>query len=252
MPSENKFKFASSPPTSCSTADNAPSAKGIDVWAFTTVTVFEKCPYEAYLKYAERIKTDTSDNTAMNRGNKIHDQAEHYVDGSLGDMPAALGKFERDFELLRSKFDGGNVELEQKWGVDKHWQSVSWRDPNLWGRIKLDAFVHESDTSALSIDYKTGKKFGNEHKHLLQNMFYVVSAFQRYPKLQYIQGEFWYLDHGVKLEKAYTRKEAEILLPRLDKRAKAVTNAKSFPPRPSLSNCKYCDYKKSGDCQWAE
>jgi hypothetical protein len=244
-----KPQFNSAPPNMAPASNDT-----INVWAFTAVTVFEKCPYEAYLKYAKRIKVEITDDShaAMNRGNKIHDQAEHYVDGTIGDMPAALNKFERDFELLRENFNAGKVELEQQWGVDRAWQPVSWRDPTLWGRIKLDAFVHESETSAVCIDYKTGKKFGNEHKHLLQNMFYVIGAFQRYPKLEYIQGEFWYLDHGVKLEKAFTRKEAEILLPRLDKRAAAVTNARTFPPRPSLSNCKYCDYKKSGDCQWAE
>jgi RecB family exonuclease len=231
----------------------APVKQGdIPVWAFTSLTTYEKCPFEAFLKYGKRIKVDTSDNEALTRGNKVHDEAENFVKGNIPTITAGLKKFESDFDELRALYIDGKVEVEEKWGVDKEWNPVSWGDPSLWGRIKLDAFVHESPTSAVSIDYKTGKKFGNEHKHLLQNMVYVISAFTRFPTLEYVQGEFWYLDHGQKLVKSYTRKEADILRQRIHARAERFTSATHFPPNPSPTNCKWCDYKKSGDCEWAE
>jgi hypothetical protein len=56
--------------------------------------------------------------------------------------------------------------------------------PDVWGRIKLDAFVHETETSARVIDYKTGKAFGNEIAHSQQALVYAIGSFFRYPDLQ--------------------------------------------------------------------
>ena len=42
---------------------------------------------------------------------------------------------------------------------------------------KLDAYVKEDDTSARVIDYKTGKRFGNEIGHSQQCLLYAIAAF---------------------------------------------------------------------------
>jgi CRISPR/Cas system-associated exonuclease Cas4 (RecB family) len=220
-------------------------------WAFTSLTTFEKCPYEAYLKYGKKIYIDQSDNAALTKGNKVHDEAENYVKGNI-ELTSGLSKFETEFGVLQNSYHDGKIELEEKWGVDKNWNSVEWSDSELWGRIKLDAFIHESETSGVCIDYKTGKKFGNEFKHLFQNMVYIITAFSRFPKMQLIEGQFWYLDHGEKLIKSYTRQEADILKTRVTNRALKLTTATKFPPNPSKQNCKFCDFKKSKHCEWAE
>ena len=77
-------------------------------------------------------------------------------------VPTSLSKFRDDFEELRSLFADAKVELEGEWGFNTEWAPVGWMEPNTWARIKLDALVHEDESSARVIDYKTGKKFGNE------------------------------------------------------------------------------------------
>ena len=46
---------------------------------------------------------------------------------------------------------------------------------DVWARIKLDAIVHEDETSARVIDYKTGRQFGNEIAH--DNSFNICNRF---------------------------------------------------------------------------
>jgi CRISPR/Cas system-associated exonuclease Cas4 (RecB family) len=228
-----------------------PKSGDVSVWAFTTILNFEECPYRVYLQKVKKIKVDQSGNKALVRGNHVHELAENYVNGQITDMPMELKKFEVGFNQLREDYINGKVELEENWGVDINWEPVSWKDPDLWGRIKLDAFVRESKTSAKCIDHKTGRKFGNELKHSLQGMYYTVTAFERYKELQFMETAFWYLDKGETLTKIYTRPEVDIIKERIHKRALALTTASHFPARPSAKNCKWCDYKDKG-CDYAE
>ena len=104
--------------------------------------------------------------------------------------------------------------------------------------------VHETDTSARVIDYKTGKKFGNEIAHAQQALTYAIGSFFRYPDLQHVQTELWYLDQNETTVQAYTRDEAMLFMPKLHQRAVAMTTATKFPPNPSNYNCKWCSYKE--------
>ena len=123
---------------------------------------------------------------------------------------------------------------------------------DVWARIKLDAIVHETETSARVIDYKTGKMFGNEIAHGQQALTYAIGSFFRYPHLEHVQTELWYLDQGETTLQAYTRDEAMTFMPSLNQRALTMTSAVKFPPNPSSYSCKWCSYKK-GDhpmCEW--
>ena len=220
----------------------------VKAWSASALDIFEKCRYHTYLKRVKRIAEPSGE--AADRGSMIHDLAEHYVDGSLGELPEQLEKFEKAFKSLREQYIAGKVELEEDWGFDINWQPCGWMDKKVWARIKLDVFVHEDETSAKVIDHKTGRKFGNEIKHNQQAMIYAIAAFMRYPDLEYIETEFWYLDKGEYLRNHYTRKQLPILMPRLEKRAIAMTCCTDFPPKPSATACKWCHYNKSGDCDW--
>ena len=93
--------------------------------------------------------------------------------------------------------------------------------------------------------------FGNEISHSQQALTYAIGSFFRYPDLQFVQTELWYLDHGETTIQAYTRYEAMIFVPKLQERALAMTTATSFPPNPSNYNCKWCSYKNGEEpvCQ---
>ena len=142
----------------------------IPAWSHSTLKTFETCAYRSYIAKVNRISEDYG--PAAKRGSEIHEQAEHYVAGTLGEMPDTLNKFTKQFEHLRKLYNDSKVELEGEWGFTIEWEACHWMAKDVWARIKLDAIVHENDTSARVIDYKTGRQFGNEIAHGQQALTY--------------------------------------------------------------------------------
>ena len=223
----------------------------IPAWSYSALKTFESCAYRSYIAKVKRIPEDFG--PAAARGTTIHEEAEKYVNGQLAELPESLNKFTSKFKQLRELFIDAKVELEGDWGFTRSWKTCDWMAPDVWARIKLDAFVHEDDTSARVIDYKTGKQIGNEIAHSQQALIYAIGSFFRYPLLQFVKTEIWYLDHGTTSEQTYTRDEAMMFMPKLHERAIAMTTATEFPPNPSQYNCKWCTYAKGLDphCSWA-
>lgn len=226
---------------------NAP----IKRWSFSGLKEFEECKYSSYLSRVKKLKRPSTD--AADRGSAMHDTAEHYVDGRLKNLPAEFEDFSTRLTYLRDRYrnEKGSVRLEENWGYTIDWRATDWNHPELWLLMKLDAFVREDATSARVIDYKSGKKFGNEIKHSDQGMLYGLGAFARYPDLQFVKIEFWYLDQNEVLEKTLSRERSNILQPRYHKRGLSMTTCAEFPPNPSTHGCKWCPHKASGNCEWA-
>ena len=224
----------------------------IPAWSHSTLKTFETCAYRSYIAKVKRISEDYG--PAAKRGSEIHDQAERYVDGRLTEFPDTLSKFTTQFERLKNLYDENKAELEGEWGFTIEWEACHWMAKDVWARIKLDAIVHENNTSARVIDYKTGRQFGNEIAHGQQALTYAIGSFLRYPDLQHVQTELWYLDHGTVAEQSYTRDQALLFLPKLHERAIVMTTAEKFPPNPSKTNCKWWSYKNGEKpaCQWGE
>ena len=222
----------------------------IPAWSHSTLKTFEACAYRSYIAKVKRIQEDWG--PAAKRGSTIHKQAEDYVCDKIAELPESLKKFESEFTLLKHQFKEGNVELEGEWGFTIEWEPCGWMAPDVWGRIKLDAILHETDTSARVIDHKTGRMFGNEISHAQQALTYAIGSFFRFPKLQHVQTELWYLDHGEVTRQAYTRDEAMVFMPSLHGRAITMPTATNFPPNPSRNTCRWCTYKNGENppCQW--
>lgn len=220
----------------------------IKAWSFSSLSVYEQCPMRAKLKQIDKIEEPTT--PALTRGSEIHDLAERYVRGQEGDeVPLPLQQFTKGFEQLKAQFAAGKVTCEEDWAFTKDWSETGWTSPDCWHRAKLDAFLIEDDGSALIVDYKTGKKFGNELKHGEQGLTYAIGAFLRHPELNFIKIEFWYLDKGEKLRREYTREQALLFHPRLHQRAVKMTTAVDFPAKPSFIACRWCHYGKEGICK---
>jgi len=214
----------------------------IPAWSHSTLKTFETCAYRSYIAKVKRVYEDFG--PAAKRGSEIHQKAEDYVSGKLDEMPVELNKFTSEFEFLRDMYELEQVELEGEWGFTVDWQPCGWLEPETWGRIKLDALVHDSPTSARVIDYKTGRMFGNEISHAQQALTYAIGSFFKFPDLQHVQTELWYLDHGEITKQAYTREEAMIFMPKLHERAVTMTTTTKFDPNPSKMNCRWCSYGK--------
>lgn len=226
----------------------------IESWSHSRVIDFEKCKFIAWLKYDQKIPEPERPlppgklEHANDRGTRIHESAEFFVrDQCL--LPGELKDFEPEFIAMQTLFKQGRVSLEGEWGMNRDWEPCAWK--GAWFRCKLDACVFISKTEAIVIDYKSGKRFGNELKHGEQCQLYALNAFLRFPLLEVVHTELWYLDINELAYMKYTRAQALRFKEQWNRRGNAVTSCMEFPTNPNVISCKWCQYGpwNGGQCQ---
>lgn len=218
----------------------------LKAWSFSSIKRFEQCA--AAMKYQKVDNIKEPSNPAMERGSLIHVEAEDYIRSKVDELPKSLSKFPDYYQWMRDEFTAGRAIVEEDWGHRIDWSECGYYDDDVWYRAKLDVLVFENETSAIVIDHKTGKKYGNETKHQEQGLLYVITAFLRYPALELIKYVFVYLDHGLKLERTLTREQALRFHALWHKRGLIMTTATVFDFMPSAHNCRWCYYGKEGIC----
>lgn len=236
--------------------------------------------YDQKVQEPERPLPAGKTEHANDRGTRVHNECELYVRGDSDVMPPEARKhFGPEMERLRGLYKHGIVSLEGEWGMNHDWEPWDWRGqwveiPALpagepfeklkalptraqagvvywvgkkyfiwvpaWLRLKLDALVFESKYSAIAIDYKTGRKFGNELKHGEQLQLYQLCTFLRYPDLEEVTTELWYFDVDELTPKTFTRDQGLRFQRNWDKRANKMTTATHFPPNGNIHTCKWC------------
>lgn len=227
----------------------------IPSWSHSKVVDFEKCRFYAFLKHDQRIpeperplppgKTEH----ANDRGTRVHQSCEDYVAGRVAELdPEAEKHFGPQLDLLRVLHAEGRVSLEGEWAMDSDWNPTEWKTG--WLRLKLDAMVHLG-SEAIVIDYKTGRKFGNEIKHGEQLQLYALVTLLRYPELEWVTAQLWYLDQDEVTQLRFRRDQALRFRERWHKRGLNITTCEKFPPNPNIFSCRYCMYGPwgSGHCQ---
>lgn len=222
----------------------------IKAWSMSRADVFEGCPKHAYLKYVDKIPEPDRGPPPKgmvewhnDRGSRVHDQAEEYIQGSRDDLVAECKHFVPEFEKLRELNEAGMVITEQGWGFEKDWTPCVWDDyENIWLRVIIDALVFRNDHEAVVIDYKTGKRMYNEVKHGKQVQLYQLATFIKYPELEKITTELWYLDQNELFRQTFTRKQGMKFFENFNSKGLAITEAREFPARPGRA-CFFCPYK---------
>lgn len=216
--------------------------------SFSRLQNFEKCRYLAKLMYIDKVPEPERPlppgrtEHANDRGSRIHDAAEMYVRGGVELIPELL-RFKDEFNALRNSFERGQVQLEGEWAVNTEWEPVAWGSSDAWCRMKLDAMeLHEDGEYARVIDYKTGKRRGNEIKHTEQGQIYQLATFLRYPDLQDITVEFWYTDLGETDIKHYSRVQGIQYFDKYNDRLLAISTCTDFKPNPNAFSCRWCPY----------
>lgn len=225
--------------------------KPVPQWSFSKIQIFEQCKLRAQLQYGQKIpeperplppgKTEH----ANDRGSRIHDAAEQYVRGN-GPLTSELTKFTAEFDALKLLFDQGKVSLEGEWAMDMNWEAVPWSSKEAWLRLKLDALAFLSPYEAVAVDYKSGKKFGNEIKHADQLQLYQLVTFLRYPELEVIHVELWYLDVDELTVVTFKRGQGLRFKYKFEQRGLALTTAQDFPANANVYSCKWCAYGSWG------
>lgn len=222
-------------------------------WSHSKLGDFQKCKQMTYLKHIERIpeperplppgKTEH----ANDRGTRVHDSCEMYVSGQSDFLaPEAEKHFGIQLDLMRHFFELGMVSLEGEWGMSQEWEPQEWS--KAWLRLKLDAMVMIDPTHAIVIDYKTGRKFGNEVKHAEQLQLYQLVTFLRYPKLEKVTAELWYLDQNEVTSQTYSRDQGLRFRSNFHNQGMKITTNEVWPPNPNMHSCKWCPYNQTEHC----
>lgn len=211
-------------------------------WSYSKLLDFEQCAYRYALKHVDRVPEEKS--PAADRGTAIHTLAEEFVLGKTKSLPTELLKFSDDFLALRTKYKEHQVSLEGEWGFDTEWIPTNYK--TAWLRMKADAVAFmDAAKRAVVIDYKTGKKWGNEIKHGEQVQLYALATAIRNPTVKSITVELWYLDKDELTTVDYTREQAIAFVKPFSKRASAIDKAhekNQFPPNPNSFSCQWCPY----------
>ena len=224
-------------------------------WSFSKLGDFSKCKKYFWLKHEQKIpeperplpagKTEH----ANDRGSRIHDNLEGYVRGDHDAMcPEGDKHFGSRVDFLRLLHQEGAVELEGEWAMDKNWDIAPWATG--WLRLKLDVLVHVGDDEAIVIDYKSGKKWGNEVKHAQQLQLYALVTALRYPHLEMITAELWYVDTGDTTSQTFTRAQALRFKRGFELNGQAIVSCTTWPANPNKYSCQWCLYgpEHSGHC----
>lgn len=218
-------------------------------WSFSKAGDFSKCKKYFWLKHEQKIpeperplppgKTEH----ANDRGSRIHDVAEHFVDGT-GPFIRELDEFKPEFAHLRHLYAAGKVSLEGEWGMDENWEIAPWK--GAWLRLKLDVLVHVSALEAVVIDLKTGRKFGNEVKHMQQLQFYALNTFLRFPDLEVVHAELWYSDAKEITSVTIQRDTAMRFKRTWDQTGRAIVGNTKWPANANKFSCMWCPYGPDG------
>ena len=230
-------------------------------WSFSTMLNFQLCKYRIKLEKIDKLQQPPlvipkgKDEHPMTRGSRVHDAAERYVQGDPIDLIPELSKWSDELGKLRALYgrDDIVVEVEGDWAFTADWNPTGWMASDAWLRMKCDVAVFNGN-EALIIDYKTGKKWGNEVKFMMQAQLYQLGTFMRYPEIDTVYAEWWLTDEGVKTSYQFSREKGLLQLPMYQARGLQITTEERFPPNPNNISCKYCPWRSeekggTGDCK---
>ncbi len=242
----------------------------IKSWSFSRLIDFEACNYRAKLKMIDKVleperplKPGQTEH-ANDRGTRIHEAIEAFI-RDKGDFPVEARSYRAEIQSLRERFLTHSVSLEGEWGFNKDWEVCDYR--SAWLRVKCDAVIFMKPTGrlfdnkgnllidntgpeAIIVDYKTGRKHGNEIKHGEQVQLYGLSAAIKFPLVKKIRTELWYLDQDDIMSEEKPASKWLYQLKQFNNRGLKMTNCTDFKPNPNAFTCNYCPYKNEG-CEYS-
>ena len=121
--------------------------------------------------------------------------------------------------------------------------------------MKIDCLVIAIRLNlGILIDYKSGRRYGNEVTHMIQGQLYQLATFIRFPELEHIEVEFWYTDGNEITRHPFKREFGMRFIQQFDDKGAQITSEITFPPTPSAHACKYCPFGRlngTGVCAFA-
>lgn len=206
------------------------------------LSTYESCPRKFKLQFLDKAFPDDSKNPNFVRGNRVHEQLEHYVmwrnaDKSF-DCPPMSEEAKNAIPIIDNIFDNFTSVLpEQKLCIDKNWKKISWFDKQAYYRCILDLVAFRPN-HGLIVDYKTGKVrdyagFGGQ-LHLNGAMLFAVE-----PTLEILDIAYLFVDHKQTIKVRFTREQYDEFRAHFDSKNAQVNAETEWAPKIN-QYCKWC------------
>lgn len=219
---------------------------GVLPWSYSSLTAFETCPRRFQL--TRILKTVTEPQTeATLWGNRVHKALENAVGKGIP-LPNGFEQYQAIVNRLRA-FPGPKM-AEAKFGLTKSLQPTTFFAKDVWFRGVLDlTLIQPSGTSAVVLDYKTGKPKDDGD----QLKLFAASTFAQRPALQEVKTGYLWLAHDKVNTETFRREDVPVIwqefIPRVARMEKALADDR-WPPNPSglckawcpvgRKNCVHC------------
>lgn len=217
--------------------------------SFSRAEDFGKCPLFFKYRHIDKIpdprpELPEGQEYPNDRGIRIHTMAENVIKNPNLRIPDELALFDKRFETLRIMYKAKKCAPEVRLATRSDWTKSGFKefDVTAWRGV-IDALVMLSKHRAVVIDFKTGKKSGNEGKHYQQVAEYALTLALRNDNIQHFSLELWYLDSGEVSHYDATRSEILGTFQAVKNRHAKVNEAEYFYPTPTEYACRFCPYK---------
>ena len=211
-------------------------------WGFSKLDVFRAC--KAKFKYQFIDKLPQGSSPAMERGGKMHENIEMYLNGWTKELLPDVSEWREAFDALKTK----DFKGEQSIGINERWQLLpDWFGKTTWLRVKMDAYYVEGEKMTV-IDFKSGQyRIPSQD----QIELYAVAGLSINPEIQEVDAEFWFLDADEVFKRNYKRDELLALRKKYEIASSPMYVEQAWVPEPSRE-CRYCPYSKTkgGRCKF--
>ena len=213
-----------------------------DAWGFSKLDTYRTCPAKFKFQFIDKLPSGSS--PAMERGTKMHQNIESYLNGWVTMLIPEVISWKEAIDALKEK----DFKAEQALGFDKNWNLLpDWFGKQTWLRVKIDASYIEG-SKGTAIDFKSGK-YRIPSKEQVE--LYAIGLHAANPSLMEVSAEFWFLDTGETYERTYTVKELLDLRKKYEQYVAPIYADETWTPTPS-NECRWCSYSrtKNGPCKF--
>lgn len=212
--------------------------------SYSGLMLYEQCPSAFNRRYNLKQETKESPpSDAMERGLRVHQEVEAYLEGSFNRVPKEALCFK---DLLTAMRDTRNPLSEVKWGLTVDWELTHFDDKND-GMVRgiFDA-VYQIDETVMVLEWKTGKIYPDHGK---QRSLYGLAGLAMYPDAEWVNVQTVYFDQDDVKELAFSRAQAKPHERLWHNKIQSAVEPQEYPQKPSWK-CKYCNYNAAngGEC----
>ena len=236
----------------------------IDAWSYSRLSTYEACPRKAQFLYVQKLPQGAS--KAMERGSRIHKQAELFINGKEELPDTNIWDSQWKYWLDEIREDGYVAEMDM--AFTKKWDACDYFGPTTWVRMRVDAYGKPAKLSEAAlaedpkvqnadvevIDFKTGQPYPT---HAEQGELYAIAGFLRNgPKTKVVMVSFWYLDTEKRHDtRYYTVDEVKSFMDKWTERANVMLTDTEFIPNGCKASCgKFsgCEFASNtgGQCEY--